>query len=754
MMRGAAGLLAAGSILSHVQTAQAQAAPSISLSAPTGFFVTNPPPSPFTFSVGVTVSGSFSSTLTWTQSVASPGGGTVAYQASGSTCPTSVSGFMSCTLTYVYTPAPDYFGNDSFSIGVNAPGGPASATSTVSVTDEPAQLSASSFTASTTSGTPLTVDLAASGDIKCDNVSCGSGLPLAVFLSSGPTHGTASFSGTSVSYTPSPGFTGTDSLIYEVSDGGDQIASGTMTITVLTPTVTVPSDLVGKTQAAGTAELTAAGFAVTVGTVYSTSVSAGDIASSQPAPGTAAARGSTIKLLISQGPGTVTNAPLSSQPNLTPEQVATARGVEQTCGALAQATDTGTALSAAQQDLLEKCTALISDYSGGANGSGLQTAMNAISGRQVMAAARMPMQFAAGQIANIDSRLQAVQAGERGISLTGLELGLPGPAQALLGPILQLARGALGGSAGADSPGGLLDNRLGVFMSGTLRRGSQSTTSAEEGFGYEDDGITVGTDYRLGTSYVLGIAGGYGLGHTDFYNAAGRLDARHWSATLYGSYFTERFHVDWLAGFEHSSLALDRQISYESSSNSAGCGGGVCSMTAHGSTGSREYMASATAGGDFNWRAIAFGPSLGVEYRQVRVGGFAESGAGGLDLTYSGMTTDSLLAKLGGYASYAIKTPWAVLLPQIQAHYLHEFRNDARAQFVGFAADTLPGASARMYQVYSDSLNRNYFDWRLSLQAQFPYGIAGFIDYGAISGLQLISEHQFDIGLRVELGSS
>jgi uncharacterized protein YhjY with autotransporter beta-barrel domain len=749
---GAAGVLAAGSVLCQGQAAQAQ---TMTISAPPTIDVLNPPSGLVVVPVSVSISsGAFGSTLTWTPSVSSSTGGTAVYDAGNSTCPSTVNTEvpLSCTVAYDYTPKPGYFGSDSFGVTV---GGTSfsSQSATIMMTDFPAQLGARSFTATTAAATASTVDLAAGGDITCDNSNCGGGLPLTVTLVSGPAHGTATVSGTSVTYVPAAGFAGTDALVYQVSDADDQTASATMTVTVVQPTATVPGDLVGKAQAAGSAELTAAGFTVTVGTVYSTSVPAGDIASSQPAPGSTAARGSTVKVLVSRGPGAVASGPLSSQPGLTPEQASTARGVEQACGALAQASVTGTALTPAQQDLLDKCTALISDYSGGANGSGLQQAMNAISGRQMMAGARMPMQFAAGQIANIDGRLQAVQAGERGVSLTGLDLGLPGPAQALLGPLLQLARGALGGSAGADSPGGLLDNRLGVFVTGTLRQGSQTTTDAEEGFGYRDDGLTAGADYRLGTSYVLGIAGGLGRSHADFDDGAGRMDAHHWSASLYGSYFTDRYHLDWLAGFEHSSLALDRQITYQSNSSSVGCGGGECSTTAGGSTGSREYLLSATAGGDFNWRALAFGPTLGVDYKQVRLAGFTEGGPSGLDLAYGGMTTDSLLAKLGGYVSYAVKTRWAVLLPQVQAHYLHEFRNDARTQSVGFAADTLPGASTRTFQIYSDALNRNYFDWRVSLEAQFPFGIAGFIDYGAISGLQLISEHEFDIGLRVELGS-
>jgi hypothetical protein len=35
---------------------------------------------------------------------------------------------------------------------------------------------------------------------------------------------------------------------------------------------------------------------------------------------------------------------------------------------------------------------------------------------------------------------------------------------------------------------------------------------------------------------------------------------------------------------------------------------------------------------------------------------------------------------------------------------------------------------------------------------QFPYGIAGFIEYGRVAGLRNISMQELNIGLRVETG--
>lgn len=710
---------------------------------------------------------------TWAVS-ANPAHGALSFPSG--TCPTS-SSFSSpppestwtCPVTYTLTSA-SYTGSDSFTMTATDSLG-STASVTVNVTVYPSPPTASNFTVQTNNAAPIAWDLAKNQDITYDSTVPVSQVILTI--TSPPAHGSASVSGTTITYTPSATFTGSDAIGYQVSDGSTQNASATMTVTVQQSTASIPSDVIGKTQAAGVAELTGDGFVVTSSSQVSASFPAGQIINTQPAPGTLAPRGSTINVIVSQGPGPASATPISSVPGLTMEQVAAARGLEQTCEALASADTSGTNLTAKQQDLLNKCTAIIADYSGGANVPGLQETLNAVSGRQVTAAARIPMQFAAGQVSNIAARLAAIRGGDQGINLAGLDMGAPGGAEAAFAPLANLvktmfdgngaggetggsaANGASGGrdagSAGDnDDSGGLFGNRLGIFLNGTLRRGTETSSDAESGFDFKNSGATLGMDYRLGNSYVLGVAGGYGKSTTDFDDDGGRLDAKHVSVSLYGSYFTDHFHLDWLAGFGHNSYEIGRDIEYSSSSMSVGCDGSSCATDASGSTGARVYSLSLASGGDFHVDALEFGPTVGLDYRQVAVDSYVESGPSGLDLAFGGMTADSLVSNVGGYASYAWKTRWAVILPQVRVRYLHEFMNGQRTESVEFAADTLPGASSRSFNVYTDAPDRNYFDWQASLLFQFPYGIAGFIDYGGIAGLQNMSMHELNVGLRIE----
>jgi uncharacterized repeat protein (TIGR01451 family) len=497
----------------------------------------------------------------------------------------------------------------------------------------------------------------------------------------------------------------------------------------------------GGTIPAGGCSFIVAVTATASSSYYTNTIGAGAI---QTSLGTNAAASATLTVQTSN--------PVSSVPTLTKEQASVASALQSTCTALANASATGTVLGTKQQDLLGKCTSIIGDYQTTGNAAQLAAALTAISGRQATATARLPMQFAAGQEATLSDRLDEVRAGARGISVAGLDLG-DGGALSQLGPLQDMLKSWLGrtlGGAAGDEEGGLLGNRLGIFLTGTLRDGTLTPTDAEAGFNVRDTGLTVGVDYRLGSSYILGISGGFGRTTAGFDDNGGRLDSKNVSGQLYGSYFTDHFHLDWVAGFGHEGYNLTRQIDYASSSTGTGCDGTVCDLLTTGETSAHTFNSSLAAGGDFHEDALAFGPTLEVEYKQVRVNGFDESGDSGLDLNYGSITMSSLVSKVGGYVSYAWNTRWFVVLPQLRARYLHEFQNDQRTQTVQFGADTLPGAADRTFLIYTDPADRNYFDWRASVLIQFPFGIAGFVDYGGIAGLKDMSMHEFNIGLRVE----
>lgn len=89
------------------------------------------------------------------------------------------------------------------------------------------------------------------------------GTPISVAVSTAAAHGTATASGTSITYTPTTGFRGSDSFTYTATNSAGTSPPATVTITVSNPTITVTAGnpLTAQVGAAYTQTFTASGGA-------------------------------------------------------------------------------------------------------------------------------------------------------------------------------------------------------------------------------------------------------------------------------------------------------------------------------------------------------------------------------------------------------------------------------------------------------------------------------------------------------------
>jgi hypothetical protein len=131
----------------------------------------------------------------------------------------TVTGFPATTVTF--TPATGFTGAASFQFTLaNANGTSNTATATITVTAPPTAVDES---ASTTKGTPVTIDLTAGA----------SGKPTSAALVSAPIGGTVSgFPATTVTFTPKKGFTGAGSFQFTLANAYGTSNTATATITV------------------------------------------------------------------------------------------------------------------------------------------------------------------------------------------------------------------------------------------------------------------------------------------------------------------------------------------------------------------------------------------------------------------------------------------------------------------------------------------------------------------------------------------
>ena len=123
-----------------------------------------------------------------------------------------------------YTPTSGYSGTDSFTYtATNAAGASSPATVTINVNPStalpaPTAAQVSAAVAYGSTANPIVLNIA--------------GVATYVTIVSLPANGTVSVSGTSVTYTPNVGFSGTDSFVYTASNGSGTSAQETATITV------------------------------------------------------------------------------------------------------------------------------------------------------------------------------------------------------------------------------------------------------------------------------------------------------------------------------------------------------------------------------------------------------------------------------------------------------------------------------------------------------------------------------------------
>jgi uncharacterized protein YhjY with autotransporter beta-barrel domain len=578
-----------------------------------------------------------------------------------------------------------------------------------------------------------------------------------------------------------------------VTTAGSNPAPASGTLTVLAAVV-VPN-IVGLSQTAAATALQSAGLALGAVTKAPgpATIPYNAVFTQTPAAGTSVAGGAAVAVTISTGAGRATNPnqPLTSVSGFVqPYQQSEAAAIERVCAAL-QSADPST-LSLAQRNLLGNCLAILGTYGGGVNAAGLKNTLDALSGQQTTAQQRTGVQFSGAQFTNIGTRLAQLRQGVSGASFAGLDPGLPagnGVAQLLSALAHEFGAGGatrggqspgdvtrggqpLAGAAAADSdlgtigggggdPGSSIgaSTRWGFFLNGTLRRGSQDTTTFETPFDFKANTITAGVDYRFSDRFVFGLALNHSSGTTDFTDGTGRLDSRNNSVSLYGTFYNKEFYLDFIGTYGHIAYDATRTTSFSINSSTVGapsnCTGSVCSVDTTGSTGAQQLAFSANLGYSFDTGGFVWGPDVAVDYTHIKVNGYTENdpSQSGLALSYGDDIGESLIAKAGGHFSYALKTSFGVLLPEARIHYIHEFQDQQRSLGVHFANDPdagTPIGPVSNFLVFTDPPNRNYFDWAAGVSAQFAYGISAFADYNAIeSPVQRV--HDIAFGIRIEL---
>ena len=398
-------------------------------------------------------------------------------------------------------------------------------------------------------------------------------------------------------------------------------------------------------------------------------------------------------------------------------------------------------LTSQQQALLDRCNAIQQAISEGKTVE-VSNALRQMSPEEVAVQADVGANFSRQQFSNIASRLNAVRRGVTGFSFNGLgfsykEKNIP----------LNLMLNSLFAVNQDDSPksqretGALLNNRVGVFANGNASIGSRSSTSKEDGFDFDNYGISMGADYRLNATRFVGAALGISKSEVLIANNSGDMKTTGYSLNVYiNQYFAKSWYVDGVLNIGKNRFDMKRYINFDLSGNAV-------NRTAISNTSGFQKGLSVSSGYEMHDGALSATFFGRFNYSKLDINKFTETGAQELDLTINSQSVDSAISSFGAQFQYVHSSRRGVFIPFFEFSWVHEYSG---------AADTISGAFANdgfnsAFNIKTEKADSNYFSNVQGITAVLPRGISAFLKMENIMGRDYYKITNISLGGRMEL---
>lgn len=304
--------------------------------------------------------------------------------------------------------------------------------------------------------------------------------------------------------------------------------------------------------------------------------------------------------------------------------------------------------------------------------------------------------------------------------------------------------GLRGGAAGDDVQWG----KWSVFLTANIGFGEADQTDQTDAFDYDAYGVNFGVDYRLSNTFIVGGMLNYFSTDSEFDNnptvSGGSVDGEGIGGGVYATYFKNNFYIDALAAYAWTDYDLNRSIVIPSNSGSVSSINEMAVASPEGS----DITFSLGGGYDFQKGSFQYGPYARLVYLNADVDGYAESGAdgSGLNLDVDSQDWSSLTSVLGGKISITSNHDFGVLVPYLQAGWIHEFESDAEEITATYVADP----RKNQLKAYTNEPDQDYVELGIGITAVFAKNIQAFINYDTLIGLSDLESHVVSLGLRWE----
>ena len=294
-----------------------------------------------------------------------------------------------------------------------------------------------------------------------------------------------------------------------------------------------------------------------------------------------------------------------------------------------------------------------------------------------------------------------------------------------------------GGSAGSET----LASNWGGFLTTSYTSADQDETQTLAGYNADTYSVVLGVDYRFGNNRFAGVAARLGTTNADLDGNSGSLDALDGNITLYSSMFiTDKLFLDATAHYGAAKFDLDRKLDFTAGAVSV-------KETAKSDTRGDQYGASLGAG--YEWqlaKAVSTQFLANVRYNSASIDGYKESDASGVNLKINDLDFETLTSKLGLQLSVPFSLSWGVLVPQVNAYWLHEFKTDGEKVQASFLADPFN----TQFAFTSDDLDEDYYNASVGVALTMPRGFNMFVQYETYLDYDNYEKSVVSLGARME----
>lgn len=272
-----------------------------------------------------------------------------------------------------------------------------------------------------------------------------------------------------------------------------------------------------------------------------------------------------------------------------------------------------------------------------------------------------------------------------------------------------------------------LTKRLDYFAYASNDLGEFKRTTNQINYHYHAFNITNGLDFKFTDDIIFGAAFDYGNMDSKFGDGRGDLNTKGYSGIFYAANRVfDNGYLNLIADYSRLVFDYQRDINV-----------GTINTQADGRPRGQQLGLKLFGGYDFKNKKITWGPVAGLQYLDLSIDSYSESGAGNISMEIAKQKARSLIASFGGRINAEMDMRWIILSLNSRASFEHEFKDSARDVATRFST-----TQDTSYDTRIDGPDRDYMRLGLGISGSMKDTLVLGIDYDTILANKQASTHR------------